>query len=182
LSDKALEDAAKGLTRHRISGCNLAVRSTGCTASTRSSRPTSALLLHWTPFLPWYLNTAKFLFKVLPADHPIKTALLADVGIATEQWRKDHGLSLRGGATKPAWQLGGYPSKGGIVPVGRFTPFGVGTDVPGAVASLTLPQLLGPIKNAGGVDWKWQQLKMPGYKGRPFTPSQKALQGVGDGC
>lgn len=183
LTDKALDDAAKGLhgTESQVALGRAVDRMYG--QYQKFSPDKRSLLLHWTPFLPWYLNTAKFLFRVLPADHPIKTALVADVGVATEQWRKDHGLSLRGGATKPAWMLGGYPSEGGplgkgIVPVGRFTPFGAGTDVPGSIASLTLPQLLGPIKNAGGVDWKWQQLKMPGYKGQPFTPSQKALRAL----
>lgn len=178
LTDKALEDAARGLhgTENQVALGRAVDRMYG--QYQKFSPDKRSLLLHWTPFLPWYLNTAKFLFKVLPADHPIKTALLADVGVATEQWRKDHGLSLRGGVTKPAWMLGGYPSKTGVIPVGRFTPFGAGTDVPGAVASLTLPQLLGPIKNAGGVDWKWQQLKMPGYKGKPFTPSQKAARAL----
>jgi hypothetical protein len=178
LTDKALEEAAQGLrgTDAQVQLARAVDRMYG--QYQKFSPDKRSLLLHWTPFLPWYLNTAKFLFKVLPGDHPIKTALLADVGIATEQWRKDHGLSLRGGVTKPAWMLGGYPAKRGVIPVGRFTPFGAGTDVPGAVASLTLPQLLGPIKNAGGVDWKWQQLKMPGYKGRPFSPSQKGVRAL----
>jgi hypothetical protein len=65
--------------------------------------------------------------------------------------------------------------------VGRFTPFGVGTDVPGAVASLTLPQLLGPIKNAGGVDWKWQPLKDARVQGPPFYAVAEGAAGVGDG-
>lgn len=178
LSERAIDDAAKGLTgtESQVALGRAVDRMYG--QYQKFTPDKRSLLLHWTPFLPWYLNTAKFLFKVLPQDHPIKAALVADVGVATQEWREQNGLSLRGGDTLPSWMLGGFPTAKGMVPVGKFTPFGVGTDVPGAVASLTLPQFLGPIKNAAGVDWKWQPLKGPGYKGQPFTPAQKTLRAL----
>jgi hypothetical protein len=39
-----------------------------------------------------------------------------------------------------------------------------------------LPQLLGPIKNLGGVDWKWQREKYPGYAGKEFSWPEKTLR------
>jgi hypothetical protein len=138
-----------------------------------------SLLLHWTPFLPWYLNVATFLGKVLPHDHPVQAALLADINAAEEDWRKAHHLSLNQKNHVPNFLLGRVPNgKGGLVPLAHYTPFGVGSDPTGAAGALALPQFIGPILNAYGVDWKGDQLTTGGKRGKPFTPTQKALRAL----
>jgi hypothetical protein len=92
LIDKAIDDAANGLkgTHNQVA---LAARSTGCTASTEVQPGDAELLLHWTPFSAVVHEHGKFLFRVLPIDHPVKAALVADASVAEEEWRKSHGLS-----------------------------------------------------------------------------------------
>lgn len=175
LSDKALKEAADGLT--------------GTEAQVRLAREVDRMygkyqkfgphmreqLLHWTPFLPWYLNVATFLTKLLPVDHPVKTALIADVDKATEEWRKSHELSFHGDKHLKGFLLGSYPSGKGPVRLGQFTPFGGAGNPVQAVGDLVMPQApaLGPLKYA--VDWTGLPLKYPGFKGKHFTPAQVAL-------
>lgn len=178
LSDQALSDAAKGLkgTDAQVRLGREVDRMYG--RYQRFSPDTRSLLLHWTPFAPWYINVATFLGKVLPVDHPAKAAMLANVDAVTEDWRKQHGLSLRGGKTRPSFLLGGYPTGKGdqIVRIAHYTPFGVGQDVAGSVSGLMLPQFVGPIKNLAGVDWKWQRLRKPGFKGKELNQGQRAAR------
>lgn len=176
LSDAALEDAAKGLkgTHNQVALARAVDRMYG--QYQKFSPEKRSLLMHWTPFLPWYMNTANFLFKVLPVDHPVKAALLADVNVAEEQWRKDHGLSTLAPHV-PGFMLGGAPTKDGkYLNIAHYTPWGIGSDPVGAASDLMLPQFLGPLKNAGGVDWKWQTLTHGGAHGQPFSPAEKALR------
>jgi hypothetical protein len=179
LSDAALTDAAKGLrgTHNQVALGRAVDRMYG--RYSKFSPEKRSLLLHWTPFLPWYLNVATFLFKVLPADHPVTAALLADASEATEQWRKDHGLSLRQGGRVPDFLLGSYPASGDrFRRVAHYTPFGIGSDVAGSTADLTLPQVLGPIKNLAGVDWKWQRLARGGKHGKEFNQGERAVRAL----
>jgi hypothetical protein len=177
LTDAAIKDAADKLqhTENQVAAVRALNRMYGKYQG--FSPEMRSLLLHWTPFLPWYLNVATFLFKVLPVDHPVQTALLADINAAEEQWRKDHNLSLLQGNHVPDFLLGGYPnSKGGIQRLAHYTPFGVGSDVTGAAGALALPQFEGPILNALGVDWKGSPLTVGGSHGKPFSPTQKAIR------
>jgi hypothetical protein len=179
LTDSALSDAAKGLrnTENQVA-LGRAVNDMYGKYAKHSPEMRSALL-HWTPFLPWYLNVAKFLGHVLPQDHPVTTALLADTSQATEAWRKSHDLSLLQPNHVPGYLLGSYPKKGGgFLRIAHYTPFGVGQDVTGAAGGLVLPQITGPLMNALGVDWKGQPLKHPGYAGKPFNPGEKAVRAL----
>lgn len=138
-----------------------------------------SLIMHWTPFIPWYLNTAKFLISTLPKDHPLAGALAASSGAATEEWRKKSGLSTRGGEMLPPFMLGGYPTHGGktIERIGHYTPFGVGTDITGAAAALPLPQFKGFYDAINsGLDWKGKQLKHS--DGTPFNQGERWLYGL----
>lgn len=176
LTDKAIEDAARGLkgSEAQVQLGRAVDRMYG--KYQKFSPEKRSMLLHWTPFLPWYLNVATFLFKVLPVDHPVKTALIADVSMATEEWRKEHRLSLRGDHVSD-FLLGSYPAGGNsYYRISKYTPFGVGADPLGASADLMLPQLLGPVKNAGGVDYKWQRLKHPGYAGKEFNLGERTVR------
>lgn len=178
LTDKAIQDAAQGLrgTDAQVQLARTVDRMYG--KYQKFSPDKRSLLLHWTPFLPWYLNVATFLGKVLPVDHPAQAALVADTSAATEEWRKKAGLSLRAPHV-PDFLLGSAPaSKGRVTRIAHYTPFGIGSDVAGSTAALTLPQFLGPIKNAAGVDWKWQREKRPGYSGQEFTQAERVARAL----
>lgn len=179
LSDKAIQEAAEGLqgTHNQIAAARAVQRSYGNYAS--FSPKQREVIMHWTPFLPWYINTAQFLLSVLPKDHPVAAGLAADASAATEEWRKQQGLSTRGGEKLPAFMLGGYPTKGGksIVRLGHYTPFGIGEDVTGAVAGLPLPQFKGAYDAVShGLDWKGHELKHP--DGTPYDQGEKWLYGL----
>lgn len=178
LSEAALEDAAKGLqgTHNQVALARAVDRMYG--RYQKFSPDTRSLLLHWTPFLPWYLNTAKFLLRVLPMDHPVITAVLADTNMVEEEWRKSHNISLHGPHV-PWYMLGSYPTKDGKYRnLAHYTPWGVGADPVGASGDLMLPQFLGPLKNAGGVDWKWQRLTHGGKHGTEFNQGEKAIRAL----
>jgi hypothetical protein len=179
LSDKALEDAAKGLrgTHNQVALGRAVDRMYG--QYQKFSPDKRSLLLHWSPFLPWYLNTATFLTKVLPVDHPVQAALLANISAAEEEWRKSHDLSLLQANHVPDFLLGSAPNgKGGFQRIAHYTPFGVGSDLAGSVSGLMLPQFIGPLKNMGGVDWKWQPLTHGGKHGKPFNQGEKAVRAL----
>jgi hypothetical protein len=101
LTDKAIQEAAHGLkgTENQVALGRAVDRMYG--KYQKFSPERRSLLLHWTPFLPWYLNCATFLLKVLPVDHPVQTALIADINAAEEDWRKHHHLSLLQGNHVP---------------------------------------------------------------------------------
>jgi hypothetical protein len=179
LTDAAIKDATDGLrhTQNQVALGRAIDRMYG--KYQKFSPDTRSLLLHWSPFLPWYLNVATFLGKVLPVDHPVQAALLADINAAEQDWRKSHGLSLEQPNHVPDFLLGSVPNgKGGFIRIAHYTPFGVGSDATGAVGALALPQIEGPILNALGIDWKGQPLTTGGTHGKPFTPTQKALRAL----
>jgi hypothetical protein len=89
------------------------------------------------PFLPWYLNAARFVYHTLPARHPVKTAVLASV---ERTFQKDWAEQYRD--TPPGDLMQAIRLKdGGYLPVGRFTPFGAF----GEVSTKGIAQLLDPI-------------------------------------
>jgi hypothetical protein len=178
LTDKAIADAAHGLkgTENQAALGSAVDRMYG--KYQKFSPDKRSLLLHWTPFLPWYLNVATFLTKVLPIDHPVQTALLADINAAEEDWRRSHDLSLLGANHVPDFLLGSVPKDGGSLRVAHYTPFGVGSDVTGAVGSLALPQVTGPMLNMLGIDWKGDPLAHGGAHGKPFNQGEKLIRAL----
>jgi len=180
LSDAAIEDAARGLrgTENQYALGRAVDDLYG--RYQKFSPNTREQLLYMSPFAPWYANSVNFLFRVLPRDHPVSTALLANISALEEDWRKQHGLSLRGGKehpARPAFLLGGYPTKsGGIVRLGRYTP-ALPADVAGAVSDLVYPQFRAPVENLAGIDWTGQRLrKKEGGKQREYTQVERALE------
>jgi hypothetical protein len=155
LSDRAIREAADGLKDthtqvelgrelHRIYG-----RYSGFSPDKRER------IIHWTPFLPWLQNMARFLGHTLPADHPVSTALLADVDAAEEDWRVAHGFSFHGGERRPGFLQGGYPTGPGgenTTRVGRFLPFVPGDTGTGTLVDLVLPQFSGAVAALQGRD------------------------------
>jgi hypothetical protein len=93
LSDRAIDEAARGLhaTEAQVELGRAVDRMYG--QYQKFSPAKRETLLHTTPFYPWYRNVLTFLTKVLPVDHPVKAALLADMSAVEEDWRKSHGLS-----------------------------------------------------------------------------------------
>jgi hypothetical protein len=180
LSDKAIKDAADGLrgSENQVALAREVDRMYG--KYQKFSPDMRSLLLHWTPFLPWYLNVATFLGKVLPVDHPLQAALLADTSAATEEWRKSHRLSLLASDHLPDFLLGSAPvGKGNSYQrIAHYTPFGVGSDVTGAVGSLALPQATGAFLNALGVDWKGQRLTHGGSHGKEFNQGERLIRAL----
>jgi hypothetical protein len=160
LSDKAIQDAARGLhgTDAQVRVAREVDRMYG--QYQKFSPEKREHLLHTTPFYPWYRNMAEFLIRTLPGDHPVKAALVANLDAATEDWRKAHGLSLRRGGGKPGFLLGTYPvgTKGQTVPAGRYLPFMPGQPLQ-SVGDLFLPQYANVQDILKGKDWKGTDIK-----------------------
>lgn len=177
LMDGAITDAANGLrgTPGQITTARAADRMYG--KYSKQSPEMRSLLMHWTPFLPWFINSAYFLAVHLPKDHPVQTALLADISMATEDWRKSHDLSLRQANHVPLWMMGGYPKPGGgYYNLGHYFPTGAAAQIASSTGGLVLPQMIGPIENLKGIDWKGKRLV--DSHGNEFTQGQDALRAL----
>jgi hypothetical protein len=169
LSKAAMDDAVEGLhnTNAQVALGREVDRMYG--RYSKFSPNKRRMIAGYTPFIAWYLNAVQFLFDVLPRDHPVLTAVLAGANVATDEWRKQHGLvtSLVDNFTQaPDFLQGSIPGKeGSNERVSRFTPFGVfGQEggVAGGFANSILPQFNGMIHNAIGEDWKGDKLKKNG--------------------
>jgi hypothetical protein len=163
-----MDDAVEGLHNTNAQVAS-AARSTACMAATRSSRRASALIAGYTPFIAWYAQRRRFLFDVLPRDHPVLTSVIASANQASEEWRKQHGLidlvrrephpganptSCR--ARSPARR---HACAQPLHPVRRLRPGGrrgrrLGNSI--------LPQFMGMVQNVKGEDWKGDKLKKNG--------------------
>jgi hypothetical protein len=131
------------------------------------------VILNYTPFAAWSLNATKFLFSVLPRDHPTLTGLAAANHQLTEDWRKQHGLDPYAQNAVPDFLQGSIPLPGGRhLRVARFTPFGFFTTPTDTVASNVLPQFSGALMALRGLDWKGQPLGGP--HGKKPSEDQKA--------
>jgi hypothetical protein len=115
----------------------------------------------YTPFIAWFLNAWKFVYQVLPADHPTVTAGIVIVERATEEWRKDRGLDLFMDESLPGFLQGSIPLSGGRrqrAPF-RYTPFGAFGDPLQNAGNLVLPQVSGVLSAFDGEDWKGKPLR-----------------------
>jgi hypothetical protein len=110
-----------------------------------------AAIQSYAPFMPWYLNAAKFVLWTLPAKHPVASSLLASL-------RQTMNQDMADGKKLPlnAWAM---QELGRLSPFGIFTPesptpslsgaWGGQDFLPGAVA---FPQALSSIYNVAGVN------------------------------
>jgi hypothetical protein len=169
LSKSAMEDAVEGLhnTNAQVRLGREVDRMYGRYA--KFSPGKRRMIAGYTPFIAWYLNAVQFLFDVLPRDHPVLTSVIASANIATQEWRKQHGLvtSLVDNFTQaPDFLQGSIPGKGGSnLRVSRYVPagiFGQEGGLAGGFAGSILPQFEGMIHNAIGEDWKGDKLKKNG--------------------
>jgi hypothetical protein len=166
LSGKAAEEAARGLTDTATQAeLGRAVdRMYGQYA--KFSPGLQNAIANYTPFIAWTLNAVTFLTRVLPADHPVLTGLLASANEATVKWRKQHGLFLdalgQTSAQLPGWLQGSIPGKAGShLRLSRYTPFGLVENDTGPLetfAGALLPQFQEIVQNFGGKDWQGKPL------------------------
>jgi hypothetical protein len=72
------------------------------------------------PFLPWYLNAARFVFWTLPAHHPIKSGIYA---LVANNLQADYDASH---SNLPPGDLRGdiVTDDGTVLPFSRYSPFG----------------------------------------------------------
>lgn len=176
LSAKAIDQAARGLrnTNEQVALGRAVDRAYG-RYSKWSPQKRQAIALY-TPFVAWSLNAVKFVFDVLPRDHPVLTGLLAASHVATEEWRKEHGLGKFIDNAVPAWLQGSVPTKGGgHLRVGRYLPFGAFADPLDVAASAVLPQYRGVLMAFQGMDWKGTPLR--NKDGSEYNEIQKAIYG-----
>ena len=135
------------------------------------------------PFLPWYLNAAKYVFWHLPAKHPVASALMASL-------RQTINQDIQDGKKLP---LNAYAMQelGRISPFGIFTP---PTSTPSTGAALAgqqftgavAPQAEGALFNLAGVNSFGEgPLKQPpsgaNYKGDTKPMSGPALAAAVEG-
>lgn len=138
---------------------------------------TRLMIQTYTPFIAWWLNSVKFVYNVLPRDHPALTTLIATSEQATEEWRKQHGLDLFMGGDSgqlPGFLQGSIPLGGGAhqrAPF-RYTPFGAFGDPLKNIADAILPQFSGVQAAFNGEDWKGKKLLKP--DGSPADELDKA--------
>jgi hypothetical protein len=124
--EKALQDMAKGLTDTK--NIHDAARYIDQTMGqySRFSPGMRKFVQSYTPFLPWYLNSARFVMWTLPAHHPIKTGIYATLAGAMQEdfdeQRKSLPPGLRGDIIN---------DEGTVTPVGGITPFGAFTKLAG---------------------------------------------------
>lgn len=114
----------------------------------------------YTPFIAWAKNAAQFLFVILPRDHPVLTAFMADVTSSQEDWLKELGLWIGEHDAVPAHLLGDIPvGDGGLLKTARYTPASLLTDPLGTAASSFAPSLSNILMAAKGLDPFGNKLK-----------------------
>lgn len=129
------------------------------------------------PFLPWFLNAARFVYWTMPVHHTVATAFLLNVEKAYHQEWEDQHKDVPPGGLKVA-----VPRKdGGLVDVARYTPFGLTAPLSQGefkgLADPLLPQGSGAISALSGNDPFDRPLKVSkdsGDKSGTPTPVQKA--------
>jgi hypothetical protein len=182
LSDKAVKQAAEGLT-HTETQVRMGREIDRMYGRYGKWSPTLRhAIASYTPFIAWSLNALRFLFDVLPRDHPVLTSALASASMATEDWRKQVGMETNpfkvdGG--KPRFLQGGIPNKqGGVLRLSSYTPFGITANEGGIYGTLMdslLPQFSGIIAASKGEDWKGAPLNGPHTKS---SDAQNMLAGI----
>lgn len=118
----------------------------------------------YTPFIAWSLNAVRFVYSVLPRDHPVITSLISSAELATEEWRKERGLDLFMKEAVPSFLQGSIPGKDGShLRLSRYTPFGAFADPGATFGDAVLPQFSGVLAALkDGEDWKGDKLQVDG--------------------
>lgn len=171
VSETAIRQAAEGLrgTAEQVAMARFVRETYGQYSSfTPGQRQVKA----WMPFFAWAHNAARFLYVVLPRDHPALTGLLAAVNIGSKEWLERHGLARSAPNAAPGFLLGSVPVAGGLVRASRHLPFALATDPVGTFADLLMPQFSSALEAMQGRDWRGRPLK--NQDGSPYRAEQRA--------
>jgi hypothetical protein len=118
--EKALHDVAMGLmdTKNIHDAARYIDQTLG--QYSRFSPPMRRFIQQAAPFLPWYLNAARFVFWTLPAKHPIKTGMYT---LVAQNLQDDFDASHK---SLPPGDLRGdiVTDDGSVLPYSRYMPFG----------------------------------------------------------
>lgn len=156
---KATDDAAKGLTNTpaQIRFGREVDRMYGRYG--KRSPAERKFFATYTPFAPWAINATYFVYRTLPRDHPVATAVIAASEQATEEWRTQHGLDQFMKGALPSFLQGSIPTKGGgHFRAARYTPFGAFGSPSETLAGQVLPLWTGALAALKGQDWKGRNL------------------------
>ena len=162
LSDKAISNAAKGIVdvNEAIALGRAVDRAYG--RYSKFSPRQRYWVSTYTPFIAWSLNAVRFVYDVLPRDHPVLTGLLASAYVSSEDWRKSNGLSYWAKNALPGFLQGSIPGEGGShLRASRYTPFGAFNETGGPIGTFGqafIPQFSSLIDNAKGTDWTGKKL------------------------
>jgi hypothetical protein len=133
----------------------------------RFSPDTRRVIQTFAPFLPWFLNAARFVYWTLPVKHPLKTALLANVEVTLRKDLDDFRKTVPPGDLESAIRT----KDGGLVNVARYTPFGAFTKGAEGIADPLLPQIDSAVAALKGQSFTGKPLKVK--SGQPPTEGQK---------
>lgn len=168
-SQKAWDEASKGYvntaTQHRL--VDEANRILGKYAD--FSPTLRAIVQGPAPFLPWALNTARFVLWTMPAQHTAVTALLTKIDQVVEKdWQQLHS-NVPPGDLKLAIPNG----DGGWLDIARYTPYGLTGPIaegdPEALTSQFYPQISGAQEALQGKNAFGQDLQFSGSTAPPTT-------------
>lgn len=155
LSTDAVRAAAEGLTGPDATNLYVALGREVDDMFGRYSKfgpATRGAIAQYSPFAAWAGSAGNFLFRVLPRDHPVLSALTASANQASEQWRQDHGLVFDPFVVMAnAWLQGSIPGQEGtFLRLSHYTPMSLAGEseasVPGNIAEIVLPQWMGVVR------------------------------------
>ena len=135
----------------------------------RFSPTTRRAIQTYAPFLPWYLNSARFVLYTLPAKHPAKTALLANVETTLQKDIEQ----LREDAPPGDLESAVRTKDGGYLPLARYTPFGAWTNLPEGAIDPLLPQISSFGQIIAGRSWTGKPLKLESGEQGTEIPGEK---------
>jgi hypothetical protein len=167
----AMEDVARGLTasQNQVAFARQVDAILG--KYTRFSPTTRRVIQAAAPFLPWYLNSLRFVLHTLPAGHPVATALIAHGELVFRQEHADELKDVPPGDLQAAIPL----KDGGLLNLSRFTPFGAFTNLPAGLLDPLLPQISDVGQILDGRSWTGADLKLSNGDKHPSGGVRAAL-------
>jgi hypothetical protein len=177
LSEKAIDQAAEGL-RQTAEQVRFARKVRDMYGKYDSFKPsTRKAIATYTPFVPWFLSALKFVTQVLPRDHPVVTALIAQAEIAADEWLKDHGLGVFVKGALPGFLQGSIPmSEGRHLRVSKFTPFGAFQSLPETAAGQVMPMWQSIGFALEGKSWTGREMRVETQDGtRPANDVERSV-------